>query len=338
MQYLNGSATDPNDLLSQLEAWLAGLGWTIDNNASEGSGRFVAAHNNGNYVFLASTMNESGRPWQSMFNVNHYGLHLTVGTSYVSGQPFANQTGGTPVGSFSNPIGVGMHLSAGPFSNFHFFADATADNIVIVVEKTPGLFVHIGWGLSILKSGSFTGGPYMFGSSGGYYTSYTFAGSNLPGYTSTSDCPGADADQIGSCPTFVRADVDSFTGKWLGIWVNSTSQDQGYQGKRGESSVKTTNVNPSPQNSYPVYCSSGSSSSPFDFSESLTSVLDGRANLVPPLLWALRDGSTAGYTLLGKIPYVFETNAVGRGFAAGSDYTIGGTTYKLFPNFAVVKQ
>jgi len=73
-----------------------------------------------------------------------------------------------------------MQLSAGPFSNYYFSADSTADNIVVVVEKTPGLYVHIGWGLSIQKAGAFTGGPYFFGSSSGFYTSDTWGGSKRP--------------------------------------------------------------------------------------------------------------------------------------------------------------
>jgi hypothetical protein len=336
MQFATGSATDPVDLLQQLESWLSGLGWTIDRNASEGAGWTVTAHNNGNYVHLRAGMNEGSAVWQSTFG-NAYTLGLIVGTGFISGQPFNAQTTGAPLGSGgAYPIGTGMRLSVGPFANYYFFADASADNIVIVVEKTPGLYVHIGWGLSIQKAGAFTGGPYFFGSSGSYYSTYGFAGANTPGYTSSSDCPFAITDQIGSAAGFVRADVDSFTGKWLAVWNNASGPDQGYQGKVGNSSVPTTNAAPAP-NTFPAIQQNGS----FQFSDMshcLVSQLDGRANLLPLMLWAQRDGTTTGYTFLGSPPFIFFTNAVGNGFTAAQDYVIGSTTYKVFPNFAVVKQ
>jgi hypothetical protein len=333
MAYQTGSASSSTDLVQKLVTWLVGLGWNQDRSAVEGSGWTATLDKSGNFVNLRAVENESAVPWHVNVGFAHYGVHMYLSTAFNSGQPFNNQATGAPIGSSTFPIGVGMQLSAGPFSNYYFFADATADNIVVVVEKTPGLFLHLGWGLSFIKAGAITGGPYFFGSTSGYYTSDTGLGPNAPGFTSTSDCPFVSIDGIGAGgPGFVRADVDSWTGKWIGIY-QSTGPDQGFTGKAGSSSVQAS-VGSTPPN-FPVYANS-SSLQQFQFMQ--TSQADGRANLLPILLWALRDGTATGFSLLGTPPNVFSSNAVGNGFSNAEEYVIGSTTYKLFPHFAVVKQ
>jgi hypothetical protein len=335
MSYQNGSATSATDLLQQLVTWLVSLGWTQDRSAIEGFGWTASLHHNANYVHLRAVMNESGVPWHANSGGTHYGLHMYLGTAFNSGQPFNNQIAGAPIGSTTFPIGVGMQLSVGPFSNYYFFADSTADNIVVVVEKTPGLYLHIGWGLSIQKAGSFTGGPYFFGSSSGYYTSVAL-GANIPGYTITSDCPFVSLDGSGSGgPGFVRADVDSWVGKWIGIFNATSGADQGFTGKEGNSSV-CGRANTSMKTNFPVYATDFFSN--IQFQSEQTSQQDGRANLLPIIVWVLRDGTTTGFSMLGTIPNIFSTNAVGNGFSNAQEYVLGATTYKLFPNFAVVKQ
>lgn len=331
MAYQTGSASSSTDLLQKLNTFLVANGWTSDRSATEGSGWTVTAHLGSNFVNLRATVNETS-PWQNGLGVTHYGLHMYLGTGYNSGNPW-NAQAGAPIGSSSNPVGVGMQLSAGPFSNYYFFCDPSGDNVVVVCEKTPGLFVHLGWGATFNKAGSYTGGAYFFGSSSGFYTSDTFTGANVPGYTTTSDCPGVDTDAVGGCPCFVRADVDSFTGKWIGIFNTTSGPDQGSTGKRGETSVKQRDNNLLPN--YPVYANAQAN---YQFQYEQTSQQDSRANLLPILLWVLRDSTTTGYSLLGSIPNVFWSNGVGHGFSNADEYVIGSDTYKMFPNFAVLKQ
>jgi hypothetical protein len=332
MSYQTGTATTATNLLETLVTWLVSLGWNQDRSAAEGLGWTASLDHNGNFVHLRAVENESGTiPWHACIP-GAYGLHMYLGTAFDSSQPFNNQTAGAPLGSSTFPIGVGMQLSAGPFANYYFFADATADNIVVVVERTPGLFVHLGWGLSIQKAGAFTGGPYFFGSTSGYATGYLGLGANTPGFTSTSDCPFVNHDALGAGCGFVRADVDSYTGLWVSI-STVTTRDQGYAGREGDSSVIGTN--PTPNANIPVYAD-GAGAFKFQFAQ--TSAQDGRSNLLPIYLWVLRDGTTTGYSMLGTAPNVFWTNAVGNGFSNADEYVLGATTYKVFPNFAVVKQ
>jgi len=332
LSYQTGSASSATDVVQQLMTWLVSIGWTQDRSAVEGLGWTATLHKSGNYVHLRAAMNEAA-VWQASFSNGHYGVHMYLGTGYSSGQPFNNQTTGSPISSGNSyPIGVGMHLSAGPFSNYYFFADSAGDNVVVVVEKTPGLFVHIGWGLSLQKAGSYTGGPYFFGSSSGFYTSVTSAGAGVPGFTSSTDCPFVNGDGEGAGCGFVRADVDSWTGKWVGIWNSASGGDTGFTGKQGDSSVYGTNR--VMKTNYPVYAFAAGTP---QFQNVQTSEQDGRANLLPLILWVLRDSTTTGFSMLGTAPNIFFTNAVGNGFSNADEYVLGGTTYKLFPHFCVVK-
>ena len=332
MQYQTGSATSPVDLLQQVVTWLVGLGWTQDRSAAEGSGWTASLHKSGNYAHLRAAMNEA-TPWLVGSSGNTYALNLYLGTGYNGANAWNNQAGG-PIGATSNPVGVGMRLSAGPFSNCYFFADAAGDNIVVVVQVTPGLYTHLGWGLSLNKAGSWTGGPYFFGSTGGYNTSWTTANPNLPGLTMTTDCPFVGSDPSTAAVGFVRVDVDSFTGKWIAIASPSVNAaNRGYQGKQGDTSVRGL-LNTMEMN-FPVYAYSAYL---YQFQNEQVSAQDGRANLLPILLLALRDGTSTGFSLLGSVPDIFVSNAVGNGFSSADEYVLGGTTYKVFPNFAVVKQ
>lgn len=332
MSYQTGTASSPTDLVQKLVTWLVSIGWTQDRSATEGSGWTASLHKSGNYVHLRAAMNEA-TIWNADVGVTHYGVDMYCGTGFNSGQPFNNQTAGAPIGSSTFPIGVGIHLSAGPFSNYYFFSDSTADNIVVVVEKTPGLYVHLGWGLSLQKAGSYTGGAYFFGSSSGYISGFSSSGANTPGFTSTSDCPFVNKDGQNTGCGFVRADVDSWTGKWVGIWNSSSGADQGFTGKQGDTSVR--GIFSTMKTNFPVYAY-GLTASHFQYLQ--TSDQDGRANLLPIILWALRDGTGTGFSMLGTVPNIFVTNGVGNGFANADEYVLGATTYKMFPNFAVVKQ
>jgi hypothetical protein len=331
MPYQNGSATSTTDLLQQLVTFLAANGWTTDLSASEGLGWRAHLHKSANYVHLRAAENEA--VWQSHFGSTAYSLAIYTGTSFNSGQPWNNQITGAPIQSGgSAPVGAAAYTSAGPFTNYYFMTDSAANNVVVVIEVTPGLFAYVGWGSSLVTAGTITGGAYFFGSANGFQASDPTPGANVPGYSATAACPGTNADSLaGNNVCYVRADVDSFTGKWISIGPN-TAGTTGYTGKAGASSVRAHSItSTSPIPSY------AQSDGPSEFQFLQTSAQDGRANLLPVYLWALRDGTTTGFSMLGSLPTVFCTNGVGNGFSNASEYSIGGQTYKMFPNFAVLK-
>src|ERR1700733_1444965 len=79
---------------------------------------------------------------------------------------------------------------------------------------------------------------------------------------------------------------------------------------------------------------------PHQFQYQQTSQLDGRVNLLPILWWVGRDGSsgsTGPFSLIGSIPVIVFSNGVGNGFVPAGEYALGASTYKMFPNFAILK-
>ena len=97
-----------------------------------------------------------------------------------------------------------------------------------MIQKSAGLYTHLGWGTSLDKAGTFTGGPYFFGGSPcGYY-----------GFDNTDSVEGAALNagppfwrsNFGGSSAFVRADIDTFTGLWLSHGDNP-SAFLGYTGK-----------------------------------------------------------------------------------------------------------
>jgi hypothetical protein len=332
MPYSTGTASSPTDLLQKLVAWLSGaVGWTTDLSAVQGAGWRAHLHLNGNYVHLRALMNEgSGQGFNNMTTAG-YAICIYTSSSFNSASAWNSQPG-TPSyqnGSSTLVVGAGMNLPSGAIQNYYFFSDATGDNIVVVVEKTPGVYVYIGWGASLLKAGSYSNGQYFFGSSQGFYC--CSPSQTGEGFTTTSLPIGKHNDPNGVPCVYVRVDIDTFTGKWIAV-SDSVTATQGYTGKNGASSIP----GPSGLTRAEIARYASSNGSTINFYSRQTSNLDGRANLLPPLLWGARDVS--GYSLLGAIPNVFYSNGVGNGFSNAAEYTLGTTVYKMFPFFAVVKQ
>ncbi|MBZ5700250.1 MAG: hypothetical protein LAN84_00225 [Acidobacteriia bacterium] len=334
MAYQTGTATSPIDLLQKLVTFLAAQGWNTDLSAADGAGWRAHLDLHGNFVHFRAAMNEgAGTIFQSMTGAG-YGIAMYMSTAYNGAVAWNVQPGTPPYqsGSSVNVVGVGMPLLSGSIQNYYFFCDATGDNVVVVVEKTPGIYVYLGWGNSLQKFGTWTGGPYFFGTAQGYYTTLSTASNPSPGYVTSSYCPCGHGDWANFFPSqcaYFRVDVDTFTSKWIGL-ADQTTAPTGYTGKNAASQVFDL---ASVRAEIPYY---GGSAVATQFQNRQTSALDSRANLLPLLIWAARD--TSGYSPLGSIPNVFYSNGVGNGFSAASEYTIGPTTYKMFPNFAVVKQ
>ena len=338
MSYQTGTASSPIDLVQKLVTWLAGLGWNTDLSATVGSGWRAHLDLHGNFVHMRAFINEGSTvPFASNANSSgNAGIALYLSTAFNSAVAWNLQPGSPPFqsGSSVNVVGCGMALPSGAIQNYFFFADATFDNIVVVIEKTPGVYVYVGWGLSIQKAGTFTGGPYFFGSQSGFYASFVTASNPSPGFLTSSFCPCSHGDWGGASgfqSGYFRADVDSFTGKWIGL-SDQIAANEGYTGKNAASPVFGQVAPPA---NVPAYARS-TNAAQWQFEQ--TSSLDGRANLLPLLIWAARDASPGGYSPIGVVPNVFWCSGVGQGFSNAQEITLGAVTYKLFPNFAVIKQ
>lgn len=328
MAYQTGTATSPNDLLQKLATWLVSTGWIQDMSQADGTGWRAHLHKGGVYVNLKSTTG-AVNPWAFSISpsaaAEDAGLHIYLGDGHSGGSNWNLQPGGPLLNGTTNRTGCSMPLPQGSVTAYHFFSDSAADNIVVVVEKTPGIFTHLGWGTSINKSGSFTGGPYFFGATNGY--NFASNSTTIPGAQNgpSARAPFMYKDPInGAAGGYARADVDSFTGKWLGCTDSTSQPSGGYTGRncatefRGQTTAPPGDI---PNLEY--------------FLERTVSILTSQAHLVPVRLWVPRDAG--GHSLLGTISIVFWTRATSSGYTPGTILTLGADSYMLFPEFAVKK-
>jgi len=326
MAYQNGTATSPADLLNQLVTFLSSNGWTVNQNTLSGSNRRVHLLKSGIYVNLFAAIGVGSQPWVTNQNptLSTFGaINLYLGSGYNGGNAWNNQPGGPIINGGSDTLGVGTQLSSGAITGYHFFLDGS-DNFVAVIEKTSGIFRYFGWG-TLNKAGSYTGGQYFFSEFAAFAVSYN--GTNVPGVDQQCWSPFASGDQAFNAATvFVRADVDSFTGKWIGLTKDTLHPPYwGYTGKFGYSSTPGQNA-VAPDASIPNYV---------NFDKRTVPSLTGQANMLPFRLWVARDAG--GSSLLGEPVGIYACMGTWTGYAPGDEVLYGADTYKLFPWFAVKK-
>lgn len=318
MAYLTGTATSPTDLLQQLVAWLNTLGWTTKMSQADTNGWRAHLSKAGTYVNLRANAGTKTGLWGFVLGWNDpaNGIGLYVGSGFSSGSAWHAQPGGPIAYGGSYSVGSWMRVpAAGPLA-YHFFEDG-AGNILVVSEVTAGVFSHLGWG-ELEKAGAWTGGAYFYGDKAAYNSGTT------PYDGTTAYCPGAHGSWNGTAAAFVRADVDTWTGKWLSVG-NVSYGYEGYTGRQADADQQGRDI---PSDKIPR-CAT-------DFMARQTSSLNAQANLVPIRWYAKRDDG--GYSLLGRIPAIYASNAAAKGYAVGSTFAIGADSYMVFPNFVALKR
>lgn len=149
MAFETGTAAGVNDLLTKLSTFLAAQGWTINRDATEGSGRWLSVQK-GSDLFLnflsdpATSGTTNPGPW----------IHLRGATGYAGGSAFTAQPGVQPNNSSANKL-------TGSFAGYWFFEGD--DYIHVVIEIEAGRFRHLQGG-TLEKTCTFTGGTYTMGS------------------------------------------------------------------------------------------------------------------------------------------------------------------------------
>lgn len=320
--YQTGTASSPIDLVQRLVTWLVAQGWTSDSSVTDSSGWRAHLHKSGLYVNLRAAMNES------IWNYNNaagYGVGMYVGDGYSGASNWRSQSGGPIANGTANTVGVGMNLlGAGAVAAYHFFDDGS-DHITVVVEKTPGLFVHMGWGPSLVKTGYSTDFPYMYGSSSSFYN--TSSPTGVGGGDTNAHVPFSPNLNVGTlyATGFFKVDATTFSSRWIALCLATGGNNQGYTGRvgraAGDQSATFT------EDEYPDWNLVEDRSWQSAFAGALLLPQHLFVNTQPANRWA-----PVGYP-----PTVFYCQAVGHGFAASSIYQVGGLNYMVFPNFAVRK-
>lgn len=324
MAYQTGQTTDPVDLLQKLVAFLQTNGWTVNASVATGSGHWKAhLSRDGIYVNLYATIgNGTGwNPWgysvSSGVGATTGALQFYLSDGYSAGAAWNAQPGGPVEISASYKTGAGIELQSTGLGSYHFFAHD--DLVAVVVEKTPGVWMNLGW-CRLEKAGDYVGGLCFWGSSAPYYM---YGGSDGPGHTISAYAPCANGDHHYGYASlaFVRADVDSFVDKWVSVGGNSTTGT--YRANTGKFGVSSVYGYHTPPNT--IAGNNG-------IVQRATSSLTGQITLQPSRLWVERDATPGGYSLLGTVPDCFE---VRHGYTPGTVISLGADEYMLFPNFAI---
>lgn len=320
MAYATGTATDPNDLLQKLVAFMESNGWTVDSSVADATTAWRAhLHKDGVYANFRTAINQQIAPGGNIGNA--YGLAGYLGTGYSGAAAWHAQAGGPIADGQSYTVGQCLVLPSGAIVAYHFFCDASGDNFFICVERTAGIFGNLCFGTSLEKAGTWTGGPYFAGMASWFRMGSAHNFNALAPFTQWNLYSEYTLGHV-------RIDVDTFTNKWCAISGDAGNQTLpgsargGYTGRLIASS-DVANIGVLNPNILKVV----------DFQTRQYSAASGVLSLLPIRLWVARD--TSGYSFIGTVPNVFIARS--HPLAAGTELTIGADTYVIFPNVAVKK-
>lgn len=322
MSYQTGPATSPVTLLDAFNTFLQAAGWALDNYAADGTGKRLHLHKGGKYIHLRSFINEANQ-YLGTQTTAASGIALTVGDGYNGANPWYAQSN-VPVqfgaAAPANNWTAVMPLPAGAIQKYWAFADVAGDNVWLVALKQSGVYTYLGVG-EIIKPQAWTGGGWFCGTRHSFNNDGANGGQ---GVTSESHPPM-------SIRGFLKADVDSWVGKWNSLTNGVSSFGSATIGKRVQStlwSVPGSNINvPGDHINY------GS------LALRARSVRTGGLILLPCQLLIERDFGGAinggGWSLVGQVPDLFQTTITG--FVPGTQYNISTDQYIVFPEFAIRK-
>lgn len=332
--YQTGTATGPTDLLQKLVTWLVAQGWTSDSSVSYGAGWRAHLHKGSQYVNLRAFVGEAANistGWGSGSGVSSttgYGIAIYLGDGYSGASSWVAQTGGPKDSGGTNPVGCGMFMTSGSVPAYFFF-DNGADHITVVIDKGSGLYAHMGWGVSLAKTGYTNDHWYFYASSPHAWNVANQGAGPYPGTDSTASPPMAHSYLSGGiryATSFIRTDAAVYTNRWLGLndTTGGTAQ-YGYTGRMARCCLDLT----------PIIGASGEYPRLGPVAGRGWQSAFAGALLMP--LHCFAGASTARWIPVGYPPTVFSCAAVGHGHNPATVYQVGGLDYMVFPGFAVRK-
>ena len=340
--YQTGISSSPTNLLQTLVSFLVAQGWTTDTSAADGTGWKAILHKSGIYVCMRAAMDENlwpyspyppGDGWHDKGS-GGYGIGLYLATGYAGASPWHEQAGRPVRPGDGSTAGVGANLPSGSVAAYHIFDDG-ADHIAVVVERSPGIFCHFGWGPALEPAGQPEAFPYFFGSSGAVLNTIVDPGTSRSGINVTAHAPMSHADKEDDsygtsterlhATAYVRVDAATFSDRWIGNTAFA-GDGYGYTGRflRNALAIGDDAVD---QGKFPCYSAIEARVHQTAFAGALLLPLHNYCGTDPAGRWAP----------IGWPPSIFWTEAVGHGYAGGEIYQVGGVNYMVFPHFAVLK-
>lgn len=155
MSYQTGTATDQTDLMSKLSTFAQANGFTEE--YYNGTTKFLALSRSTDNIYVTFA-------WDA---INTIAIYQALGFSATYQEQPWNQADDSGGGSDTIPslIDRGRQVSKignGAFTAYHFFAHTDPYCIYVVLEFSPGLYRHFGFG-KINKVGTWTGGAFAYG-------------------------------------------------------------------------------------------------------------------------------------------------------------------------------
>lgn len=319
-----GQASGTVDLVQKLVTWLVGsCGWTQAMNQADGNNWRAHLHKGGTYLHLRGSVDDGaafGNQWNGYNSLpsNNVGLYLS--TSFSSALSWKRQDTGAPIFNDVYPCIASINLGPGPYISHQFFDDG-AGNYAVVVERTPGVFRLLLWGDSLDKTGagSWTGGMFFSGDSNAVVPGDVYDDGSGWG---TAHVPFHAYSLQSYSAAYVRADVDTWIGKWISLGNTVQTWSTGRRGVNGVDPAQGS------MNEVPHFGDGSTTLKPAAYNQQ-----DAQALLLPVPIFAERDNG--GWSFLGTLPHVRATPAYDRGIGAGVDVPVGAETWRHFPGFAI---
>lgn len=315
MSFETGTPSNMNDLMTKLSTFAVANSWVQDQYTAESGatdGKLSLHHTN---VFVHFAWNSSESP--------HIGMYQSLG--FISaGTNIWQHTDDSGNGKDEAPnVGSGWNsqvdrnrfikgIGSGPYTSYAFHeGNATEEYIHIVLEYSPGIFRHFGFG-EIEKTWDWTGGEYCYA-----HTQAESNPANQPailcsnGGTSTSDAERHPTLHIESAPG------EPGTSKW-GVFANFSTLSSSFNDRAGNNQIKVVGG-----------CPGGPIGQVFNSLPSNSG--DGFLPLTPNAIWYIDiTPSPDNIYLLGFQPDVRSLNM--KSLSPKAEITIGSDTWIVYPH------
>lgn len=320
MAYQTGSAADQTDLMSKLSTFATANGYTQD--YYNGTNRHLSLSRAADNLYVSFA-------WDG---VDHIQMYQALGYSGTHNEQPWNQLNDSGNGN-SDPDTYpdrGRQVSKignGAFTAYHFFAYTNPHNIHVVLEFSPGLYRHFGFG-KVDKVGSWTGGAWCAGHLWNWagYTQYgayplpshnahsvLMDGALIPGstYYGTYNTDAGGTLHIEGVPG------QAATSKW-GHSLDYTTDDGDIGTDRaGNSRIRIGGG-----------CRKGIALAQFGFV--LPDLANGFVPIIPMEIFYFRgDGGDSGWYYLGRMHNIGHIHL--HGINVAQEITVGADTWKCFP-------
>jgi hypothetical protein len=306
---------------------------TVSGGTSLGAARFTITGSSGGVVTSVSLLDiggysaTPGNPAATTVSpAGGTGCTLNVTYGAFPGNFFGDSGVGLPdsTAPFNAAVSSARRITItnGPYTSYHFFTDGTTKYIHVVVEYSPGLYRHFGFG-TIDKLNNWTGGEYAYAhrwSTGANSDNPISQGSstNPGGHNVMFDIGGgsttlSDANEAG-CTMHVEGLTGQAAGSKWGLFISQTTgigndrQGQARINLRGGSR-------------------GGGHVAQLGFMRA--NILNGYIPLIPIPIWWITGSSPVQTMLLGYAPDIRICN-IGN-INPGQEFTVGPDTWKVFP-------